>query len=269
MDPPRRSAVAPSLGVRPHSIGPAPPGVATERPANQAPQRAVDHRRGHRLRGRGAGGHGPGHGGHRHRPAGSEQPTGTGHPGRSADHRPRAGPDRRRRPPSRPWWPRCAPRRLPCGSHRRTGVSSTTGLVVESGGIIVTPAPVLSGARSITVVEPDGTRQPATLVGTDRTSGLAVLRIDDDLPAAMFDNGDPLRRKRRHGLRAQARLELPTPLPSSLVYAGAVVSSGQALDLDAQTTDVLGHRGPDPARPRRPRLPAPRPATATWPACWR
>jgi serine protease DegS len=119
--------------------------------------------------------------------------------------------------------------------HRRTGVSSATGLVVESGGIIVTPAPVVSGARSVTAVEPDGTRQPATLVGTDRTSGLAVLRIDDDLPAAVFDNGDPsvgtvvMASTLRTGSRSH-------PLPSSLVYAGAVVSSGRAVDLNAQTT---------------------------------
>lgn len=119
--------------------------------------------------------------------------------------------------------------------HRRTGVSSTTGVVVESGGIIVTPAPVLSGARSITAVEPDGTRQPATVVGIDQRSGVAVLRIDDDLPAAIFDNGDlsvgsiAIASTLRPGRKSHA-------LPSSLVYAGAVVSSGQAADLDAQTT---------------------------------
>ena len=70
------------------------------------------------------------------------------------------------------------------------GRSSTTGLVAESGGIIVTPSQALSGAKSITAIEPDGTREPATVVAVDQTSGLAVLRIDDDLPAATFDDDD-------------------------------------------------------------------------------
>jgi len=94
---------------------------------------------------------------------------------------------------------------------------------------------VVSGARSVTAVEPDGTRQPATLVGTDQTSGLAVLRIDDDLPAAVFDNGDPSVGSvaMASTLKAGSKSH---PLPWSLVYAGAVVSSGRALDLNAETT---------------------------------
>jgi putative serine protease PepD len=119
--------------------------------------------------------------------------------------------------------------------HRAGGISSTTGLVVESGGIIVTPSQSLSGAKSITAIESDGTRQPATLVGTDQTSGLAVLRIDDDLPAAIFDDDDPA-----VGAFAVAAILKPGskshPVPSSVVYAGRVVSSGQALGADAQTT---------------------------------
>ena len=119
--------------------------------------------------------------------------------------------------------------------HSHSGTSSTTGLVVESGGIIVTPSPSLSGAKSITAIEPDGIREPATLIGIDQTSGLAVLRIDDDLPAAIFDNVDPtvgeftVAATLKPGRKA-------TSVPSSLVYAGRVVSSGWALGADAQTT---------------------------------
>ena len=62
-----------------------------------------------------------------------------------------------------------------------------------------------------------------------------MLRIDDDLPAAMFDNGDlsvgsiAIASTLRPGSKSH-------PLPSSLVYAGAVVSSGQAVDLGAETS---------------------------------
>ncbi len=73
---------------------------------------------------------------------------------------------------------------------RRTGTSVTTGLVAESGGVIVTASKALVGARSITAVEPNGTRQPAAVVGVDRNSGVGVLRIADDLPAAIFNDGD-------------------------------------------------------------------------------
>jgi S1-C subfamily serine protease len=74
---------------------------------------------------------------------------------------------------------------------RSSGTTVTTGLVAEAGGFIVTTWEALSGAKSVTVIEPGGSRQVATLVGFDQPSGLAVVRISDDLPAATFDNGDP------------------------------------------------------------------------------
>ncbi|MGA3147419.1 MAG: S1C family serine protease [Acidimicrobiales bacterium] len=119
--------------------------------------------------------------------------------------------------------------------HRGGRVSSTTGLVAESGGIIVTPSQGLTGARSITAIEPDGTREQAALVGTDPTSGLAVLRIDDDLPAATFDDDDlPV-----GAVAVAATLEPRSKArstPSSLVYAGTVVSTGQASGTGTETT---------------------------------
>ena len=82
-----------------------------------------------------------------------------------------------------------------------TGVDTGTGIVAESGGIIVTASQLVSGARTVTVVETNGARQSADIVGVDPHSGLAVLRIADDLPAASFDVADPAHRfgGRRHG----------------------------------------------------------------------
>jgi S1-C subfamily serine protease len=116
------------------------------------------------------------------------------------------------------------------------GTSVTTGLVAESGGIIVTTSRALSGARSITVTQPDGTREDAVVVGVDSTTGLGVVRIADDLPAATFDSQDlPV------GAVAVAAALTPgsTPdaRPSSAVYAGTVLSTGQALGANAITTD--------------------------------
>ncbi len=115
------------------------------------------------------------------------------------------------------------------------GTATITGLVAESGGIIVTMSEFLSGARSIVVIEPDGTRQVADVVGVDRASGLAVVRIADDLPAANFDAGDPTVGQ----VAIVTALEPATrtdAMPVSSVYAGPVVSAGQALDTDSVTT---------------------------------
>jgi putative serine protease PepD len=107
-----------------------------------------------------------------------------------------------------------------------TGTSLGAGLVAESGGIIVTTARALAGARSITVIEADGTRWPATLVGTDQDSGLAVVRIADDLPAATPDLDDP-----STGTSAVAVSLDPAhrvgAAPTASVYAGTVTSAGR------------------------------------------
>lgn len=118
-----------------------------------------------------------------------------------------------------------------------TGPSGTTwgtGIVAESGGIVATTASTLAGATSVTSIDLDGQRQPANLVGIDRASGIAVLRIGDDLPVAPFDTGDlPV------GAMAAAVALGPggvhgAPIPA--VYAGTVSSSGTAVDADAVTS---------------------------------
>jgi S1-C subfamily serine protease len=120
-------------------------------------------------------------------------------------------------------------------TERSSGTSLTTGVVVESGGMIVTTSGALTGARAITVIEPGGSREAAELVGIDQPSGIAVLRIGDDLPAATFDGDDP-----STGTGAVAMALEPGrgagALPSPLVYAGTVASAGQALNADPVTT---------------------------------
>jgi S1-C subfamily serine protease len=104
-----------------------------------------------------------------------------------------------------------------------------TGIVAEAGGIVVGLQPTLAGARSITVVEPDGTRQPAVLVGADATTGITVLRIGDDLPPATFSTSDP-----STGSVAVAEAEEGgvgrDASPTVRLYAGTVVFAGVATD---------------------------------------
>ncbi len=125
------------------------------------------------------------------------------------------------------------------------GTSVGTGLVFESGGIIVTASALVSGARSITVIEADGTREPAGLVGVDQQSGVAVLRIANDLPAASFDTADPATDSvavavaLRSGRHAGAA---PTPK----VYAGTVMSTDRSVSSDVGRQDVRDGHGRRP-----------------------
>ncbi len=108
-----------------------------------------------------------------------------------------------------------------------------TGIVAEAGGIVVALAPALAGARSITAVEPDGTRQPAVLVGSDTITGITVLRISDDLPAATFSTSDPSTgsvavveaEERGHGHGAAPAVRL---YAGTVLYAGVATGAGPA-----------------------------------------
>jgi len=113
---------------------------------------------------------------------------------------------------------------------RRAGSTTVgTGVVAEAGGIVVALQPTLAGARRITVVEPNGTRAAASLVGTDATTGITVLRVDDDLPPATFSTSDP-----STGSVAVAEAEERGTghgtTPTVRLYAGTVVFAGVAAD---------------------------------------
>ncbi len=100
-----------------------------------------------------------------------------------------------------------------------------TGVVAEAGGIVVALHPTVAGARSVTVVEQDGTRQPAVQVGSDPATGIVVLRIADDLPVADFTTGDPATGSLAVAMSEEAR---PTGAPTARLYAGTVLSAGLA-----------------------------------------
>ena len=121
---------------------------------------------------------------------------------------------------------------------KQTGRSVASGLVAESGGIIVTPSRALVDARSITVVEPNGSRQPAETVGVDQTSGLAVVRIADDLPAATFDDNDPSVGAAVLAVAMKPASQAGAPL--SREYAGTVLSSGLPLEGGGLTSGFAG-----------------------------
>lgn len=65
-----------------------------------------------------------------------------------------------------------------------------SGVIISADGYIVTNNHVIDGANKVTVTTKDGTTYSATLVGTDSTTDLAVIKIDATglTPAVMGDS---------------------------------------------------------------------------------
>lgn len=68
-----------------------------------------------------------------------------------------------------------------------------SGVIIDADGYIVTNRHVVDGARKIEIVLSDGRRIPATIVGLDNLTDLAVLKVDaSGLIAAEWGNSDDL-----------------------------------------------------------------------------
>lgn len=71
-------------------------------------------------------------------------------------------------------------------NHHEQGAESGSGsgVILNPDGYIVTNNHVVAGAQSLAVVFPDGSLHPATLIGTDPLSDIAVIHVSDPVPAA-------------------------------------------------------------------------------------
>ncbi|HET9492779.1 MAG TPA: trypsin-like peptidase domain-containing protein [Chloroflexia bacterium] len=75
------------------------------------------------------------------------------------------------------------------GSPQATG----SGVIIDNRGYIVTNYHVVEGQRTLEIIFSDGSKAPATLVGTDPFTDLAVVKVDADVPdAAEFGDSDAL-----------------------------------------------------------------------------
>ena len=63
---------------------------------------------------------------------------------------------------------------------RQVGFSSGTGVIFDESGLVLTNNHVIEGGVEITVTQDDGTQIVAEVVGADRLSDLAVLRLPGD-----------------------------------------------------------------------------------------
>ena len=73
------------------------------------------------------------------------------------------------------------------------GSSSGSGFILSADGYIVTNHHVIADSSKVFVVTYDGTEYPATVVGSDSTNDLAVLKVEaENLPAATLGSSDEL-----------------------------------------------------------------------------
>lgn len=75
---------------------------------------------------------------------------------------------------------------------QRAQVGTGSGVIISPDGYIVTNNHVIEGAREISITTNDNRILPATLVGTDNKTDIALLKVetDTDLPYVTFGNSD-------------------------------------------------------------------------------
>lgn len=83
------------------------------------------------------------------------------------------------------------PYRMPSGDGRQDNTGSASGVLISEDGYIVTNYHVINTAKSIEVILADRHSYPATVVGTDKATDLALLKIEaENLPFIEFGNSD-------------------------------------------------------------------------------
>ncbi|MEO0471174.1 MAG: Do family serine endopeptidase [Bacteroidota bacterium] len=106
------------------------------------------------------------------------------------------------------------------------GMASGSGVLISPDGYIATNNHVIEDAKSVEVTLFDNRTFPATVVGTDITTDLALLKIEeDDLPHLTFGNSDDVK-------VGQWVLAVGNPMDlNSTVTAGIVSAKGRNINL--------------------------------------
>jgi S1-C subfamily serine protease len=113
--------------------------------------------------------------------------------------------------------------------------SSGSGFFLDSDGHVVTNQHVVDGGMEYTVVLSDGQEEPATLIGADANSDVAVLRVDGPVPAvAVLGDSTDL-------LPGQPVLALGSPLGtfSNTVTEGIISALGRTVPDDNGGPELL------------------------------
>lgn len=106
------------------------------------------------------------------------------------------------------------------------GTSSGSGFIISREGYVITNNHVVEGAESVKVLLLSGEERPAQVVGTDRFSDLAVLKIEGDVPAIVtLGNSDALR-------PGETVIAIGSPLGDfkNSVTVGVISATGRTID---------------------------------------
>ena len=108
-----------------------------------------------------------------------------------------------------------------------------SGVIIDTEGYIITNNHVVQDATSITVSLTDGRSFDATLVGTDPSTDLAVIKINGgDLPTASFGNSSAL----RVGEWVVAIGNALALEGGPTVTVGVISAMGRTIEVDSETT---------------------------------
>lgn len=103
---------------------------------------------------------------------------------------------------------------------------SGSGVFISDQGYILTNNHVVDGTTQVKIVLADGTEQPASIVGTDQYSDIAVLKTDGKVPAvAALGNSDQLN-------PGESVIAIGSPLGNfkNTVTVGVVSATGRSID---------------------------------------
>jgi putative serine protease PepD len=117
----------------------------------------------------------------------------------------------------------------------KTDSAEGSGIVVTADGYVATNNHVIAGASSVTVTLSTGEQLPATVVGTDEQTDIAVLRVDRaDLIAASWGDSDSVS-------VGDTVLALGSPLGlQGTVTAGIVSAVHRTITVSAEQRSHLG-----------------------------
>ena len=119
---------------------------------------------------------------------------------------------------------------------RTSNTSTGSGVIVNENGYIVTNHHVVDSAKELKVILNSGKEYPATLVGYDERSDLAIIKIDEkDLPYATFGDSSQL-------MVGERAIAIGNPLGTELmgtVTQGIISAVNRTVQVEDKTLTLL------------------------------
>ena len=121
----------------------------------------------------------------------------------------------------------------PFGTHEQQVMGAGSGVIISPDGYIVTNNHVVENSQDVVVTLNDKREFPATIIGTDPQTDLALIKIEcDGLPTLTFGNSDQVR-------IGEWVLAVGNPFNlTSTVTAGIVSAKARNLDILGENTSI-------------------------------